>query len=63
MLKFLELTSGPIVERVSEYEKNAQECRMLARSMNNPEQREQLLKMAEAWERVAVERKRLLTEY
>jgi hypothetical protein len=44
----------------SEYRQHAQECRALARTAQNEEQRTQLLKMAEAWDNFAAERERLV---
>jgi hypothetical protein len=46
------------MKKTSEYRKHAQECRAMAQNARNAEEREQLLKMAEAWERFAVERER-----
>ena len=40
----------------SEYRHHRDECRALARKAENDEQRSQLLKMAEIWERLAQER-------
>lgn len=42
----------------TEYRKHAQECRALARNVQNDEHKSQLLKMAEAWESFAAERER-----
>jgi hypothetical protein len=44
------------MERVSEYFENAQACRELAEKMPAA-QREQLLDMAQQWERIAEERR------
>lgn len=44
-----------------DYRLHAQECRALARSAQNEEQRTQLLKMAEAWENFALERERMVS--
>jgi hypothetical protein len=41
-----------------EYRTHAQECRALARNMQNEQDRQQLLKMAEAWESFAADRER-----
>ena len=46
------------MRKAAEYRKHAEECRELARVSNMPEQREQLMKMAEAWEGLATERDR-----
>ena len=50
------------MKKTSEYRKHAQECRAMAQNARNAEERGQLLKMAEAWERFAVERERGLHE-
>lgn len=42
--------------KVSEYRTHAAECRALAAAMPNEEQREQLLAMAETWDRLADDR-------
>ena len=42
-----------------EYRKHAQECRALARNVQNEGHKLQLLKMAEAWDSFAVERERV----
>ena len=41
------------MEKTSEYRQHAEECRVLARNAQNEEQRRQLLKMAEAWDKFA----------
>jgi hypothetical protein len=41
-----------------EYRKHADECRALARNVQNGEHRDQLLKMADAWETFMVEGER-----
>jgi len=43
----------------AEYRKHAQECRALARNVQNEEHKNQLLKMAEAWDSFAGEHERL----
>jgi hypothetical protein len=43
----------------AEYRKHAQECRALARNVQNDEHKHQLIKMAEAWDSFAAERERL----
>jgi hypothetical protein len=45
--------------KADEYRKHAQECRILAKGMKTAAEREQLLRMADAWERFAAERERL----
>jgi hypothetical protein len=47
---------GIRVKKASEYRKHAGECRALARQMKQGEYREQLLVMADTWERLAAER-------
>ncbi len=48
------------VNRISEYCQHAAECRLLAATMTNDDQREQLLAMAETWDRLADERERTM---
>ena len=42
----------------NEYRHHRDECRALARKAENDEQRSQLLKMAEIWDKLAQERER-----
>jgi hypothetical protein len=44
------------VKKASEYRTHAEECRALAKHMSPGEQREQLIAMAETWERLADQR-------
>ena len=44
------------MKKASEYRKHAEECRALARQMKQGEYREQLLVMADTWDRLAEER-------
>jgi hypothetical protein len=44
------------MKKASEYRQHAEECRALARTMQDTEQRNQLLAMAETWDKLAVER-------
>ena len=44
------------MRKTADYLKHAQECRVLARNSAKGEQREQLLVMAQTWERLAEER-------
>ena len=44
------------MKKAEEYRQNAKECRDLTRGMEAGEQRDQLLEMAETWERLAEER-------
>jgi hypothetical protein len=48
------------LEKISNYRRQAGECRLLARKAQNEEHRSQLLIMAETWETLAVERESLL---
>jgi hypothetical protein len=43
------------VKRAEEYRRHADECRMLARGAATAEDREQILAMAETWEKLAFE--------
>ena len=44
------------MKKASEYRQHAAECRTLAARMDVGEHRDQLLKMAATWDRLAVER-------
>ncbi len=44
------------MKAVSEYRQHAAECRKLAKAMPEGDARQQLLKMAETWERLARDR-------
>jgi hypothetical protein len=44
------------VKKASEYRQHAEECRALAKGMPEGDAREQLLTMAETWERLAQDR-------
>jgi hypothetical protein len=46
------------MRKTSEYRHHRDECRALARKAENDEQRSQLLKMAEIWDKLAQERER-----
>jgi hypothetical protein len=46
------------MKKASEYRQHAQECRALAKGMEQGEHREQLLRMAETWEGLAEQRER-----
>jgi hypothetical protein len=50
------------MRKISEYEQYAEECRQLARASTDPKYRATLEKMARAWEAVAEERRKRLTE-
>jgi hypothetical protein len=51
------------LKKASEYTQHAHECRVLARNAQNEEQRIQVLKMAETWDSLAVERTRLVRDH
>jgi hypothetical protein len=53
---------GALVKKASEYRQHAEECRTLAR-MAAGEQREQLLRMAETWDRLAADRSDLIRRH
>jgi hypothetical protein len=44
------------LKKTDEYRKHAKECRELAQTMTDESQRQQLLRMAEAWESLARDR-------
>jgi hypothetical protein len=46
------------MRKLKDYQQHAEECRELARKSAAPDQREQLLKMAAAWDALAAERQR-----
>jgi hypothetical protein len=50
------------MQKISEYEQNAAECRHTAAQMKNPQQKKQLEDMAEVWERLARERRQGIVE-
>lgn len=47
------------MKKASEYQRHAEECRVLARAMKDGPQREQLLEMARNWDQMAKDRERL----
>ena len=49
---------GGVMRKLQDYRQHAEECRAIARKTASPEQREQLLKMAETWDALASERER-----
>lgn len=51
------------MKKASEYRQHAQECRDLAAKMESAEQREQLIEMAEHWERLAADRVALIEKH
>lgn len=51
------------MKKASEYRQHAAECRSLAAQMEGPEQRDQLLAMAEHWEKLAADRVELLRRH
>lgn len=48
------------MKKASEYRDHARECRELAALMSEPENRQQLLHMAESWDLLADERERIV---
>jgi hypothetical protein len=46
-----------------EYRQHAQECRALANKMEQGEHRDQLLRMAETWDRLADDRDALISRH
>ena len=48
------------MKKTDEYLQHAKDCRRLAKQMEGGEQRDQLIKMAETWEVLAIERERTL---
>jgi hypothetical protein len=51
------------MKKASEYRQHAEECRILARGMDRGVHRDQLLEMAETWERLAAERSELVARH
>lgn len=51
---------GRFMKKASEYRAHARECGLLAKKMESAEQRDQLLLMAEHWERLANDRSALI---
>jgi hypothetical protein len=51
------------MQKVDDYQQNAQQCRDLAAKMDVPEVREQLLDMARIWEDLAAERAAFVGEH
>jgi hypothetical protein len=51
------------MKKASEYRQHAEECRILARRMDQGIHRDQLLEMAETWERLAAERSELVRRH
>lgn len=51
------------MKKASEYRQHARECRALASQMDAPERREQVLQMAEHWERLAADRLALIERH
>jgi hypothetical protein len=43
------------VNKASEHRQHADECRALAKQMETPQDRDQLLRLADAWDRLAGE--------
>ena len=51
------------MKKASEYRQNADQCRSLAKGMSAGEQREQLLRMAETWDKLAADRADLIRRH
>jgi hypothetical protein len=51
------------VKKASEYRQHAEECRALARATTAGRQRDQLLEIAEHWEKLAAERSELVRRH
>lgn len=51
------------MKKASEYRLHAKECRDLAAKMASPEQRGQLLEMADHWEQLARDRAELIAKH
>jgi hypothetical protein len=51
------------MRKASEFRRHAKECRVLARNADRPEQRAQLIQMADTWEQIADERERLIARH
>jgi hypothetical protein len=51
------------MKKASEYRQHAQECRDLAAQMESPQQRAQMLAMADHWEKLAADRLSLITRH
>jgi hypothetical protein len=51
------------MKKASEYRAHAQECRQLAAQMDSAAQREQLLEMADHWDKLAVDRAELIARH
>jgi hypothetical protein len=50
------------MKQAAEYREHAGECRKLAQTAKNEVERTQLMEMAAAWERMAVERERRIAQ-
>ena len=50
------------MKKASEYLRNAQECRRLISTVNDPQQRAMLRKMADTWEGLANDRERRVAQ-
>jgi hypothetical protein len=50
------------MKKAEEYRQHAKECRDLAKGLDASEQRDQLLTLAETWERLAEERSHLVRD-
>jgi hypothetical protein len=52
--------SGVPMKKAAEYRRHAKDCRELAAKAGKQDQREQLLRMAETWESLALDREMFL---
>ena len=48
------------MKKASEYREHARECRSLAAAMPSDEQRSQMVKMADQWDKLAAERSAMI---
>ena len=51
------------MKKASEYREHAQQCRVLAAQMELPDQRAQMLQMADHWEKLARDRADLIANH
>jgi hypothetical protein len=53
---------GTAMQKVTEYEQHAAECRRMAAEMTNPQLKKQLEDMADVWDMLANERRQGIVE-
>jgi hypothetical protein len=51
------------MKKASQYRQHAEECRAMARAMAPGEHRDQLLRMAETWDKLAADRTALIARH